>query len=297
MNRIAFSTRVFAVAAMFAAAVSAAADLVAYDSFNYPSGPNIQLANGGTGWAGAWFDVGALPTGVTNPGLNWPLLQTMAGCATTAPYTSASYTRYTRGIAPYASPSDTVYISFLFRPNIGYGMGGGLAFGTFDNGIVVGAHPGAFVYGLSTLQNVGNDTTTPVVLNQTVLLVARVHKNTDTTMTWALFVNPIVGDSEPGAAQAELTIPGAALPQAVMIYNDGGFSTDEIRLGTTWASVLQGDAPPCPADLDVNGIVDGADLGILLGNWGGTGTGDLDASGSVDGADLGALIGQWGLCE
>lgn len=53
---------------------------------------------------------------------------------------------------------------------------------------------------------------------------------------------------------------------------------------------------PCPADLDGNGAIDAADLGILLGNWGGRGVGDIDASGSVDAADLGSLLGAWGPC-
>lgn len=50
---------------------------------------------------------------------------------------------------------------------------------------------------------------------------------------------------------------------------------------------------PVVGDLDGNGVVDGADLGLLLGNWGGAGVGDLDGSGSVDGADLGILLGHW----
>jgi hypothetical protein len=54
--------------------------------------------------------------------------------------------------------------------------------------------------------------------------------------------------------------------------------------------------PPCPADLNGDGSVDGADLGLLLGAWGGP-DGDLNASGSTDGADLGLLLGAWGPCE
>ncbi|MFO0961801.1 MAG: DNRLRE domain-containing protein [Phycisphaerales bacterium] len=50
---------------------------------------------------------------------------------------------------------------------------------------------------------------------------------------------------------------------------------------------------PVVGDLDGNGIVNGADLGLLLGNWGGSGVGDLDGSGSVDGADIGILLGHW----
>lgn len=56
-------------------------------------------------------------------------------------------------------------------------------------------------------------------------------------------------------------------------------------------------APPvCVADLDASGVVDGTDLGLLLGSWGATGSADLDASGSIDGTDLGLLLGAWGPC-
>jgi len=54
-----------------------------------------------------------------------------------------------------------------------------------------------------------------------------------------------------------------------------------------------------PGDLNGDGLVDGADLGILLGQWGacppkGPCGGDLDGDGSVGGADLGILLGNWG---
>ena len=49
------------------------------------------------------------------------------------------------------------------------------------------------------------------------------------------------------------------------------------------------------ADLDGNGVVDGGDLGLLLGAWGTSDcAADLNGDGIVDGADLGDLLGQWG---
>lgn len=50
---------------------------------------------------------------------------------------------------------------------------------------------------------------------------------------------------------------------------------------------------------DLNGdcLVDGADLGVVLGGWGGSGAGDLNADGVVDGSDLGILLGSWGDVE
>ncbi|MCA9284177.1 MAG: VCBS repeat-containing protein [Phycisphaerales bacterium] len=56
------------------------------------------------------------------------------------------------------------------------------------------------------------------------------------------------------------------------------------------------DGTGCIGDLDGNGVIDGADLGALLAQWGGSGNGDLDGSGAVDGADLGALLAAWGNC-
>ncbi len=46
-------------------------------------------------------------------------------------------------------------------------------------------------------------------------------------------------------------------------------------------------------DLDGDGLVNGADLGLLLANWGGTGVGDLNHNGTVDGSDLGLLLSGW----
>lgn len=61
--------------------------------------------------------------------------------------------------------------------------------------------------------------------------------------------------------------------------------------GATVAWLVDAAAPL--ADLDGNGTVDGADLGILLGAWGTLGPGDLDNNGTVNGADLGLLLGAW----
>ena len=48
------------------------------------------------------------------------------------------------------------------------------------------------------------------------------------------------------------------------------------------------------ADLNGDGVVNGADLAILLTNWGPTGgAGDLDGDGDTDGADLATLLTNW----
>ena len=53
-------------------------------------------------------------------------------------------------------------------------------------------------------------------------------------------------------------------------------------------------------DLNLNSVIDGADLGILLAFWGPVSTAfpraDITADGQIDGADLGVLLSNWGPC-
>lgn len=59
----------------------------------------------------------------------------------------------------------------------------------------------------------------------------------------------------------------------------------------------------CLGDLSVDGVVDGADLGRLLYDWGSRGAGsdgappaDLNGDGEVSGPDLAMLLENWGSC-
>ncbi|MFO0873626.1 MAG: hypothetical protein U0575_06595 [Phycisphaerales bacterium] len=63
-------------------------------------------------------------------------------------------------------------------------------------------------------------------------------------------------------------------------------------------------APECPADLAPpggapDGMVNGADLGILLSSWGPCPgcAADINGDGVVDGSDLGLLLAAWGACS
>jgi len=59
------------------------------------------------------------------------------------------------------------------------------------------------------------------------------------------------------------------------------------------------DVVTCPADLDGNGAVDGADLAVLLGKWGASCENcpaDLNQDGTIGGADLAIVLGAWGAC-
>ena len=81
----------------------------------------------------------------------------------------------------------------------------------------------------------------------------------------------------------------------------GSFSATANVTGT-----LKIDGPPqagsCVGDLNDDGVVNGADLGLLLGAWGACPgdvpgcLGDLNIDGVVNGADLGLMLGAWGAC-
>ncbi len=83
-------------------------------------------------------------------------------------------------------------------------------------------------------------------------------------------------------------------PPLAIVFNEGA-SESEFRAAfaaaESWMST-----PDCPSDLNGDGIVDGADLGELLGSWGAGARHDLTGDGVVDGADLGLLLGDWGPC-
>jgi hypothetical protein len=50
-------------------------------------------------------------------------------------------------------------------------------------------------------------------------------------------------------------------------------------------------------DFSGDGIVNGIDLGILLGDWGTDCRGDLDHDGTIGDDDLDLLLGAWGRCS
>jgi len=80
----------------------------------------------------------------------------------------------------------------------------------------------------------------------------------------------------------------SGLPTSASCGVDGAY-----RMATT---VTPSAAQPCPSDLNGDGVVDGADLGVLLASWGVGNAADLNGDGVVDGADLGILLANWGAC-
>ncbi len=77
----------------------------------------------------------------------------------------------------------------------------------------------------------------------------------------------------------------------------GAFTSGVSGTGTLEVSQAGTCDPQCIGDLDNSGAVNAADLALLLGQWGGSGSADLDGSGSVNAADLAILLGAWGSCS
>lgn len=99
------------------------------------------------------------------------------------------------------------------------------------------------------------------------------------------------------AAGGAETLTNIVLPvpdtYAIRVYPST--TTDDVQVYSM--TVTLNLAAARPADLNTDGQVDGADLGILLASWGPCGTpcpSDLDLNGQVDGADLGRLLADWG---
>ena len=88
------------------------------------------------------------------------------------------------------------------------------------------------------------------------------------------------------------------------VFNDcnGNGSPDSCDIASGLLHDINGDGTPdecqCPGDLFANGTVNGADLGILLSEWGKTGSfvADINWDGVVGGGDLTVLLGAWGPC-
>ena len=101
------------------------------------------------------------------------------------------------------------------------------------------------------------------------------------------------------------------------VYNAAGFASivnttvcgnTPNQIGNTgiwdvYRDVLTMDeCPSCPGDVNLDGVVDGADLGLLIAEWGPCPPrpdpcpADFNGDGQVNGGDLGFLLACWGLC-
>lgn len=84
----------------------------------------------------------------------------------------------------------------------------------------------------------------------------------------------------------------------------GAFGPNENWLcGWTAADAFGMSVPPptgcassCPADINLDGIVNGTDLAGILSGWGSSGSSDINSDGTTNGVDLATLLSGWGNC-
>ena len=76
-------------------------------------------------------------------------------------------------------------------------------------------------------------------------------------------------------------------------------NTPDPNITGAWNDLGANTVCSCPGDLNLDGIVDGGDMGVLLSSWGFCGAScpyDLNNDGNVNGGDLGLLLSGWGNC-
>lgn len=223
---------------LIVSSVHCAAQQIAYDGFGGGPAP-LGGSSGGSGWTSAWVDVGSDPSQIVAAGLDYLNLATTAGAVHT-PATASVWpaTQYQRSFA-VPPGANVLYVSFLLRADTPAAAWGGLQFGQYPYGVTVGSPLGYYSYGLMTSQGIGDVSNTPLLVGQTVLLVAKIVRNTPGGLVYHLFVDPVVGAGEPAAADATLALAQVTqLPSALQLTNSTAFTTDEIRVGTSWTSVL-----------------------------------------------------------
>ena len=231
----------------------AGAAVIAYEGFGYGAGADLSGQNGGTGWAGAWNNQGGAPTLTTAPGLGFGALAVTPGAASTAVVVTndpgAKITTYTRSLATaFGTDGTTTYLSFLLRPDSGFDFYGGLNLG---GGLFIGkSGTPVTTYGLET--GGANIASSSVVATagEAVFLVLRAQFLAGNDVL-DLFVNPTLGGAEPLLADAEMSNVDLALTDLLYINNSGGWTIDEIRVGSSFADVapVQVSSVPEPAML------------------------------------------------
>jgi YVTN family beta-propeller protein len=110
----------------------------------------------------------------------------------------------------------------------------------------------------------------------------------------------LLAASAPGNELTYTLVPfGLQIRLGIDRDEDSYYDRDEIDAGSDPAdpkSIPTADCIGDVAPLGGDGFVNGADLSVLLGLWGGPGPADLDGSGTIDASDLAIMLGHWGAC-
>lgn len=241
----------------------AAAGLLAYDGFNYPAGSILSGQSGGIGWSNGWVDVSGTASDTVNSGSLMAASNAPGGfdnrsggnsalvsnnsrsgrwldCSTNGNFAQAGYLNSSHNIG---APGKTLYLSFLQQPS------SPAQFYEFefhrgdlgDPGRIAGIGndlPNATTVNLRAPNNVE----TPLGLgnNNVNFYVLRIdyHGGSDDVYVYRNPTGPNEPDNQPTLsmlAVADMSFNGISMGAYL---NGVTVSHDEIRLGTTWASVM-----------------------------------------------------------
>jgi len=167
----------------------------------------------------------------------------------------------------------------------------GLVFGYVTDGISGVSVPGFWALDIGTASltsgNTGGARSQQVQLAATSMRANRTNAWFSVSVQVnGAFAGRAITDAN-GVARLSYTIPAntSASQLAVRFVDENGAVAN---------SIISVEVGCVAADLNCDGIVGGADLGILLGQWGTAGSADINRDGVVNGPDLGLLLGAWG---
>ncbi len=235
------SALICVVAAHLIASERAAAELIAYEPFDYAAGPLVD-ANGGFGFASAWaaggFNAKLFNLFQVSPGaLEYPGLAMQGGTHVQADATAQGIAGLGRALSkPLGAEAGTYYLSFLHRPDgdVDYGS---IVLGTGQgNELAIGKSSSTGEYYISNRGGVGRILSgVPGEVGKTRLVVVKMEflEGPD---RFTLHIDPAPGKAEPadGFVKEDLDLKFA---DKLFLYSRAAWSVDEIRLGTTWEDV------------------------------------------------------------
>jgi hypothetical protein len=224
-----------------------AANLLVYDSFEYPTNTKVVGQNGGSGWTGPWFGLTPIFSYFTNqPGSlvpsALPQYPTAGGSAAIdLPPSSGSYLNRSLDLA--TTNANELWFSAVLVASGGYAED--RLFLYFDDNNQTGIEIGAYAPGTSypvrwTIQQ--STAMGPIVQsNQPTLLVLQITNLSLTSHLLKLYVNPPVG-LKPPVPDATLLYQGPRLDRIKSVYyvvSGGGTHhvLDEIRFGANYSGV------------------------------------------------------------
>ena len=223
--------RVFACLAASVLQVGAAA--AAYEGFAYPGGSSLAGQAGGSGWGDSWDGSKSALAANIGTGLAFGSLSTLPGSVSSDPPVSGQVAFLSRQLgASIGADNTTTFLSFLLRPDPGFGFYGGVNL----EGLFIGKSGPTTTYGIEGPVNDIDSSKVAATSGRTVLLVLRADFLPGNDR-FSLFVDPSPGLPEPSIADSVKTDFDLPPVNFVFVNNAGGWTTDEIRIGSTFASV------------------------------------------------------------